>query len=301
MTSNRFRFGLFEFDPALRELRREGVLVRLQSQPAQVLSCLLEHSGRVVSREELRTAVWRGETFVDFDRGLNFCVSQIRSALDDDSVTPRFIRTLPKRGYQFIAPVQRIGASSDQTDVVSTKRKSPLATTAGVCMGVLLLSLAVSAGYWLRALQTSKRHPIVAVLRFDNETSDPAMTRFSDALTDSVVEQLTSTSLGRFDVIGNARILRLPRDQRDLTALSSSLHAQYVVLGQVQSSGTQTRILAHLIRLPEQTHLWVARMDTSLADPLALQSQAAQKIASEFSSRVVIDSTGTPLPPLPNH
>ncbi len=301
MSSNRFRFGLFEFDPALRELRREGILVRLQSQPAQVLSCLLEHSGRIVSREELRSAVWGGETYVDFDRGLNFCVAQIRSALDDDSVTPRFIRTLPKRGYQFIAPVERLGDTSDQSDTVSPKRKSPLTTAPAVCIGVLLLSLALSAGYWLRALQTSKRHPIVAVLRFDNETGDPAMTRFSDALTDSVVEQLTSTSLGRFDVIGNARILRLPRDQRDLSALSSSLHAQYVVLGQVQSSGSNTRILAHLIRLPAQTHLWVTRMDTPLADQLSVESQAAQKIAAEFSGRVVTDSTGAPLPPLPNH
>jgi DNA-binding winged helix-turn-helix (wHTH) protein/TolB-like protein len=301
MSSNRFRFGLFEFDPALRELRREGILVHLQSQPAQVLSCLLEHSGRVVSREELRSAVWRGETFVDFDRGLNFCVAQIRSALDDDSVTPRFIRTLPKRGYQFIAPVHRFGAGSNQSDTVSTKKKSPLTTAAAVCIGVLLLSLAVSTGYWLRAMQSSKRRPIVAVLRFDNDTGDPAMTRFSDALTDNVVERLTSTSLGRYEVIGNARILRLPRDQRDLTALFSSLHAQYVVLGQVQSSCAQTRILAHLIRLPEQTHLWVARMDTSVADPLAVQSQAAQKIAAEFSGRVVTDSSGTPLPTLPNH
>jgi DNA-binding winged helix-turn-helix (wHTH) protein/TolB-like protein len=301
MSSNRFRFGLFEFDPALRELRREGILVHLQSQPAQVLSCLLEHSGRVVSREELRSAVWRGETYVDFDRGLNFCVAQIRSALDDDSVAPRFIRTLPKRGYQFIAPVVRPGDSSHQTDTVSTKSKSLISTAAAVCMVVLLLSLAVSAGYWLRALQTSKHRPIVAVLRFDNETGDPSMTRFSDALTDTVVEQLTSTSLGRYDVIGNARILRLPRDQRDLTALSLSLHAQYVVLGQVQSTATQTRILAHLIRLPEQTHLWVARMDISVNDPLAVQSQAAQKIAAEFSGRVATDSTGTPLPPLPNH
>jgi DNA-binding winged helix-turn-helix (wHTH) protein/TolB-like protein len=301
MSSNRFRFGLFEFDPSLRELQREGVLVHLQSQPAQVLSCLLEHSGRVVSREDLRSAVWGGDTYVDFDRGLNFCVAQIRSALDDDSVTPRFIRTLPKRGYQFIAPVERVGDSSHQTDAVSTKSKSLISSATAVCLVVLLLSLAVSAGYWLRAQQLSKHRPIVAVLRFDNETSDPAMSRFCDALTDNVVEQLTSTSLGRYDVIGNAGILRLPRGQRDLTAVSSSLHAQYVVLGQVQSSGPQTRILAHLIRLPEQTHLWVSRMDTSLADPLALQSQAAQKIAAEFSGRVVTDSTVNFLPPLPNH
>lgn len=298
MNPARFRFGLFEFDASTRELRREGALVRLQSQPAQVLSCLLEHAGKVVSREDLRSAVWGGETYVDFDRGLNFCIAQVRSALDDDSVTPRYIRTLPRRGYQFITPIERIG--SERTETVSAKSKFSLTTAAWLSIGVLLLSLVVSTGYWLRSWQNLQRRPIIAVLRFDNQTSDPAMTRFSDALTDSVVERLTSTSLGRYDVIGNARILRLPRDQRDLTAISSSLHAGYVVLGQVQTSGAQTRILAHLIRLPDQTHLWVARMDRSLADPLGVESEAAQKIAAEFSQRVVADSTGTRLPPAPS-
>src|SRR5208283_2922604 len=126
MNPTRFRFGLFEFDTAVRELRREGVLVRLQSQPAQLLSCLLEHSGRVVSREELRSAIWGRETYVDFDRGLNFCVAQVRFALDDDSVTPRYIRTLSRRGYQFIAPIQRIGKSLERIETVSVKSKSAL-------------------------------------------------------------------------------------------------------------------------------------------------------------------------------
>jgi DNA-binding winged helix-turn-helix (wHTH) protein/TolB-like protein len=301
MASGRFRFGLFEFDAAARELRRENVLVRLQSQPAQVLSRLLEHAGKVVSREELRGAVWGGETFVDFDRGLNFCIAQIRSALNDDSVTPRYIRTLPRRGYQFIAPIERIGESLERTETVSASRKFSATTMALVCAGVLLVSLAMSAGYWLRSRQSSKRLPIVAVLRFDNEMRDPGMTRFSDELTDSVVERLTSLSHGRYQVIGNARILRLPRDQRDLSAIGSSLHAGYVVLGQVQSNGAQTRILAHLIRLPEQTHLLVARMDRSIVDPLDTESEAAQKIAAEFAQRVVTDSTGTPLPPAPSH
>ncbi len=95
---DRFRFGLFELNAATRELRREGRLVRPQSQPGQVLSCLLARRGQVVSREELGQAVWGAETHVDFDRGLNFCLAQIRSALDDDSSSPRFIRTIPKRG-----------------------------------------------------------------------------------------------------------------------------------------------------------------------------------------------------------
>ena len=308
MNSGRFRFGLFEFDAATRELRREGVLLRLQSQPAQVLCCLVEHAGKVVSREELHRAVWGGETFVDFDRGLNFCIGQIRSALGDDSTTPRYVRTLPKRGYQFIAPVEpigeridgNIGERLDRTETISTKRKFTLTTAALICAALVLVTFSASAGYWLRSWQASKRLPIVAVLRFDNETGDPGMTRFSDGLTDDVVERLTSLSRGRYEIIGNARILRLPRDQRDLNAIASSLHAGYVVLGQVQSAGAQVRILAHLIRLPDQTHLWVARMDRPVADSLSVESEAAQRVGAEFSERVVKDSSGSPLPEAPN-
>jgi len=308
MNSGRFRFGLFEFDAATRELRREGVLLRLQSQPAQVLCCLVEHAGKVVSREELHRAVWGGETFVDFDRGLNFCIGQIRSALGDDSTTPRYVRTLPKRGYQFIAPVEpigeridgNIGERLDRTETISTKRKFTLTTAALICAALVLVTFSASAGYWLRSWQASKRLPIVAVLRFDNETGDPGMTRFSDGLTDDVVERLTSLSRGRYEIIGNARILRLPRDQRDLNAIASSLHAGYVVLGQVQSAGAQVRILAHLIRLPDQTHLWVARMDRPIADSLSVESEAAQRVGAEFSERVVKDSSGSPLPEAQN-
>lgn len=308
MNSGRFRFGLFEFDAATRELRREGALLRLQSQPAQVLCCLVEHAGKVVSREELHRAVWGGETFVDFDRGLNFCIGQIRSALGDDSTTPRYVRTLPKRGYQFIAPVEpigeridgNIGERLDRTETISTKRKFTLTTAALICAALVLVTFSASAGYWLRSWQASKRLPIVAVLRFDNETGDPGMTRFSDGLTDDVVERLTSLSRGRYEIIGNARILRLPRDQRDLNAIASSLHAGYVVLGQVQSAGAQVRILAHLIRLPDQTHLWVARMDRPVADSLSVESEAAQRVGAEFSERVVKDSSGSPLPEAPN-
>jgi DNA-binding winged helix-turn-helix (wHTH) protein/TolB-like protein len=298
MNSERVRFGLFEFNIATRELRREGALVRLQSQPARVLSCLVLRAGEVVTREELRKAVWDTETFVDFDRGLNFCIGQIRSVLDDDSTTPRFIRTIPKRGYQFIAPIERISGYSEKAPLVSPGSRFAMPMAVGVIC--LLLALVFSGRLWLRARQSSQRHPIVAVLRFDNETSDPGMTRFSDGLTDNVVEQLTSLSRERYGVIGNARILRLPRDQRDLNAISSSLHAGYVVLGQVQSNGTQTRILAHLIRLPDETHLWVARMDRPLGDSLSMESEAAQKIALEFSQKIVKDSTGPALPPASN-
>jgi DNA-binding winged helix-turn-helix (wHTH) protein/TolB-like protein len=299
MDSGRFRFGLFEFDTATRELRREGVLVRLQSQPAQVLSCLVERDGEVVSRESLREAVWGNGTFVDFERGLNFCIAQIRSALNDDSTAPRYVRTIPKRGYQFIAPVEHISASPEQLEATSANRRFSTKAVAVSC-ALVLLAIAFFAGYRLRSRQVSKQSPIVAVVRFDNETGDASMVRFSDGLTDNLVEQLTTLSRQRYGVIGNARILRLPRDQRDLQAIANSLHAQYVVLGQVQGNGSQTRILAHLIRLPDQTHLWVARMDRPSTDPLDVQLEAAQKIAADFSPLVVKDASGSPLPPFLN-
>jgi len=298
MDSGRFRFGLFEFDTATRELRREGVLVRLQSQPAQVLSCLVEQHGEVVSRENLCGAVWGDGTFVDFERGLNFCIAQIRSALNDDSTSPRYVRTIPKRGYQFIVPVEHISAAPEPIEATSARGRF---STAVAVSCALVVAIAFFVGYRLRSRQVSNQSPIVAVVRFDNETGDPSMVRFSDGLTDNLVEQLTTSSRQHYAVIGNAGILRLPRDQRDLQAIMKSLHAQYVVLGQVQGNGSQIRILAHLIRLSDQTHLWVARMDGSSMDPLAVQLEAAQRIAARFSSLVEEDSSGRPLPPFPNN
>jgi DNA-binding winged helix-turn-helix (wHTH) protein/TolB-like protein len=283
----RYRFGLFEFGAASRELRREGVLVRLQSQPAQVLACLIERAGQVVSRDDLRRTLWGRDTFVDFDRGLNFCISQIRSALKDDPLEPVYIRTIPKHGYQFIAPIEQVSERApDDQRIATVRRRVNTRAVVLACAGVILSVLAMAASYRFLQWESAKHSPIVAVLRFDNETGNPDMNRFSDALTDTVVEQLTSQSGGRYQVIGNALILRGRRDQRDLTAIATSLHAAYVVLGQVQSNGGQIRILAHLIRLPDQTHVWVVRKDRTLEDPLAVESELAQKIAAEFSPRV---------------
>ena len=138
------------------------------------------------------------------------------------------------------------------------------------------------------------------MVRFDNETGDTRMTRFADGLTDTVVEQLTAMSRERYAVIGNAAILRLPRDLRDLNEIASSLNAKYVVLGQIQASGAQTRILAHLIRMPEQTHLWVVRVDRTIAEPLAAETGLAERIAADFSERIAKDASGTPLPSFPS-
>jgi DNA-binding winged helix-turn-helix (wHTH) protein/TolB-like protein len=301
MAYERFRFGLFEFNATTRELRREGALVRLQAQPAQLLACLIARAGQTVSRDELRKALWGDDTFVDFDRGLNFCIAQIRSALRDDSTEPIYIRTIPKSGYQFIAPAERVaehlpeengtGAPKVSEGAQGRRRTVALASAAGILLALVFAVGYRVAGYRFRSSPNSVPAPIIAVLRFDNETGNPQVTGFSDGLTDTVVEQLTSLSNGRYQVIGNAQILRQPRDQRDLKAIASSLHAGYVVLGQIQLNNGQVRILAHLIRLPEQTHLWVVRSEGALTDPLRIESEVAGKIALEFSPRISADSS----------
>lgn len=295
MKGGRYRFGPFEFDPETLELLRQGAAVHLQSQPGRVLAYLLQNGDRTISREELSKAIWGDETFVDFERGLNFCISQLRSALNDDSARPSYIRTLPKRGYQFIAateftPNEAVVEQGTPPPPYLSKRSALVATA------VLALSVGTLLAYRLLWKSDSRQPPVVAVVRFDNETGNPEVTRFSDALTDDLVERLTFLSSGRYGVIGNGQVLRVPREQRDLNAIAKSLHARFIVLGQVQSNGAQTRILAHLIRMPDQTHVSVARMDRTLTDPLNLESELAQEIATQFSTRVTNGAPDSVLP-----
>jgi DNA-binding winged helix-turn-helix (wHTH) protein/TolB-like protein len=275
----RIRFGLFDFDPASLELRREGVPVRLQAQPARVLALLVARAGEVVTRETLREAVWGAGTFVDFERGLNFCVAQIRSALGDSADSPRFIRTVPKMGYQFIAPVE-IPQTPAAEPVAAPPSRVPrwaIPAAAALLIGGALVVLAT---------HPAPRPPTIAVCRFDNQTGDPAVDLFADALADNVVAELTASEAGRYGIIGNAAILRRPRAERDLGAIASSLHSAYVVIGQVQRDGDRSRVLAHLIELPRQTHVSVARFDGLALDAAPDLTNLARKIAADFSPRL---------------
>ncbi len=262
------RFGVFEFDPDTGVLRREGRVVRLQAQPAQVLGVLLAQAGEVVTRDTLREAVWGSGTFVDFDRGLNFCIAQIRSALGDSAESPRYIKTLPKRGYQFIAPVN---APVKAVEVVRSRRWMIAAPVAAAVTGLLAWKRP-----WAREL------PSIAIARFDNQTGNPELDLFAAALTDTLVGEMTGAGAGRYAVIGNASILLQPRSFRDVKTIGEALHVRYVVLGQVLRNEATVRVLAHLIRVPEQTHLTVARLDCDAGDPLKAEAEVARGIADRF-------------------
>lgn len=271
----RAQFGLFEFDPESGELRRNGHPVHLQTQPAKVLAALIAARGELVTRAELREEVWSDGTSVDFDRGLNFAIAQVRTALGDSADSPTFIRTVPKRGYQFIAPIAFSDAEPAVAATVETRRRALL------WWGLAGVGSAAAVAGGLR--MWPGREPRIAVARFQNETGNPALDRFADAVTDLVVAGLTAQNAGRFGIIGNAAILRTPRNFQNIDEIASSLKVQYVILGQVQQDGARVRLLAHLIRFPEQTHLKVSRIE-AIAE--MSESAIAQRIVEEFTRKL---------------
>ncbi len=281
----RFQFGEFEFDPGKSTLSHKGRVVKLQAQPAVLLGTLLTQANRVVSREQLQQTIWGNGTFVDFEKGLNFCVAQVRLALRDDASRPLFIRTVPKQGYQFIAPVRSIDAGGDRTveDTPPSVLSAYWIPFAALAIGLSGLGL-VAVLFLYRAGDRSV--PNLAVTRFDADTDTSAARALATSLTDDVVVQLTAGSDGHYHVIGNADVLREPRDKRSLQSIASSLRCEYVVLGQVQAEGGKVLILAHLIRISDNTHISVVRIERNLGSPQALESEAASQIASQFAARM---------------
>lgn len=278
--ARRVRFGVFDFDSETGELRREGSPVRLQAQPAQVLGFLVAHAGDVVTREQLREAVWGNETFVDFDRSINYCVAQIRSALGDSAEAPRFVRTIPKRGYQFLGPVER-----DEPVLVAAQAAIPSRRVRKRKLAAAALAV-MSAGV-VTAVVLERIRPVkIAVARFDNETGNAQIAAYSDRLTDLVVADLTAGAPKKFRIIGNAAVLRGPREGRDIRKIGQSLDASYIILGQVQKTASGYRILAHLIHLPEQTHLDVVRYESKFDDGLPSEEKLGEGIRAEFLRRL---------------
>ncbi len=291
------QFGIFEFHLDTGELYRQGVPVRLQAQPAQVLALLLRYSGQVVTRAQLKEAVWGSETFVDFDKGLNFCIAQVRAVLSDSADAPIYIRTIPKQGYQFIAPVSQSANGSN-----NVRQIAPLPTPASSRSGRLSLSgltiLILLSGaliFWVRHREHPQQVIRVAITRFDNETGDPQFDHLADALSDSVTAKLTVSGASHYGVIGNAAILRVARSRRDLTAIGSSLNVRYVVLAQVRKDSSHFYVLAHLIHLPDQTHVAVTELTCTANDSLQDESDLAQHIADRFSPLIVqLDTPNSP-------
>jgi DNA-binding winged helix-turn-helix (wHTH) protein/TolB-like protein len=256
-----YRFSVFEFDSDAGDLRKGGRAVALEPQPAKVLALLLAKAGEIVPREDLRLAVWGADTHVDFDRGLAYCLSQIRFALGDSGENPRFVQTLPKKGCKFIAPVS-VGAGAAGAAGASPGEPAGEVFRRWQVISYAVVGLAVLIG-WLVSREAPAAAPVktvVAVSIFDNESGLSEHDRLVAGLSDLVVARLTQVSPSNLDIIGNAAVLRQPRNIRNLKAVADGVHADYVLLGQLQQGETGLRFITHFIRLSDEAHLKANRL-----------------------------------------
>jgi TolB-like protein/DNA-binding winged helix-turn-helix (wHTH) protein/Flp pilus assembly protein TadD len=295
------KFGIFEADLDARELRKAGKLLPLQEQPFQLLVMLLQRPGEVVTREEMQASLWP-QTIVDFDHGLNKAVSKVRDALGDSAESPRFIQTVARRGYRFLADVAVVArappvesaapepASSDSHDarvVVSPKVSWRLAAWA-------LAGLAVALSLWVAALRmtsgsksSAPQVRSLAVLPLENLSGDSSQEYFADGMTDELITQLAQIHALR--VISRSSVMSYKHLHKPLTEIARELNVEAVVEGSILRSGDRVRITAQLIRVPADEHIWAQSFEGNLSDTLALQGKVAQAVADRI--RVTLSST----------
>jgi TolB-like protein/DNA-binding winged helix-turn-helix (wHTH) protein len=290
------RFDSFELDVRAGGLRKAGVKLRLQGQPIQVLATLLNSAGALVTREELRAQIWPAETFVDFDHSLHNAIARVREALGESAGTPRYIETLPRRGYRFIGTVERVGLEEPLPPgptKPSPSRESPVApvrsSTRAILVAALLMMVVIAAvlvrmpALWHRASATPTIRSI-AVLPLANFSGDPAQEYFADGMTDELITDLAK--IGALRVISRTSVMRYKGTKKGLPEIARELNVDGIVEGSVTRSGQRVRITAQLLYGPTDKHLWAEAYERDLGDVLSLQSDVAQAIAQQVRAQL---------------
>lgn len=287
------RFADFEFDCHSGDLRRNDAPLRLQPQPARVLSVLIRRVGQVVSRQELVEEVWGSDTFVDFEQGLNYAIRQIRTVLGDDAEQPRFVETLPKRGYRFIAPLKDDAVSDGRTldagaegRLVTWHKTSWQIGIAFMVVSVISVALVIGSRLHHRPLAATKNRPIasLAVLPLRNLSQDPEQEYFSDGMTDELITELAK--FGTLRVISHTSVERYKNTKRSLPDIARELGVDAIVEGAVLRSNDHVRITAQLIDARSDQHLWADSYERDLQDVLLLQDEVAQRITTQVGLKV---------------
>jgi TolB-like protein/DNA-binding winged helix-turn-helix (wHTH) protein/Tfp pilus assembly protein PilF len=288
------RFGVFQVNLAARELRKHGVRMRLPAQPFCVLSILLDRPGQIVSRDEMRDKLWDPDTFVDYERSLNSAVRKLRAVLGDSQESPRYIETVPRLGYRFIAPVEEI--SSAQTPVTQALEPGPTGAAVVVghrgrnwflLLGISAVLLPLVAGYFMFSRARVRPQPVgerlmLAVLPFENLTGDAAQDYLSDGLTEEMIAQLGHLDPEHLGVIARTSVMHYKRTTEQVAQIGHELGVQYVLEGSLRREADRVRITAQLVQMKDQTHIWSRQYDRELKSLLALQGEIAQETADEI-------------------
>jgi TolB-like protein/DNA-binding winged helix-turn-helix (wHTH) protein len=281
--TNLYRFGEFTLDPASGELRRNGNTVRLQPQPLQVLLALLGHPGQVVTREEFRSSLWTEDTNVEFDDGLNHAIRRLRDALSDTAQVPRYIETIPRRGYRLIPTV----------DVESPPPPAipPGATSAGLwrryrwfAVAAACIAIAALTTFGIMHRRSAAHINSLAVLPLANFSGDSDQEYFADGITEELTTELAR--IGTLRVISRTSAMRLKGTKLSLQQIGRELGVDAVVEGSVQRSGSRVRISAQLVQVATERHLWAETYERELQDVLHVRSDVARDIAARVRREV---------------
>lgn len=279
------RFGPFEVDFRAGELLRNGRRIRLQDQPLQVLAMLLERPGNVVTRDEFRQRLWPRETFVDFDHGLNNAINRLRDALNDSADAPRFIETLPKRGYRFISEVE---SRTDQAGSATAQGAlRPWWRSRWAALGTAALVLSLLLGFALNAWNgrhsnggDAMRIAAIAVLPLENVTGDPTQDYLAEGMTDALTTELARVSALR--VISHMAAMRYKAGKTPLPEIARELKVDAVVTGTVRRTGEQVQISAELIEAATNRQRWAKTYDRDVVALSALQIELARDLARQM-------------------
>jgi len=301
------RFGAFEINLQSGELRKSGMRLRLSGQSLQVLAILVERSGEVVTREELHSKLWSADTFVDFDHGLNNAVARIRQVLDDSAEAPRYVETIPRRGYRFIAPLTdllpatlppstaelRVGSAHEITrpasgpSVLPTEkrfRSTHLMLLGGAA--VLVLFTFAFALYRSSHVNGTSKPAIksLAVLPLKNLSGDPTQEYLADGMTEALIGRLSM--IRGLRVISRTSVMSLKDSKLSARDIAKTLQVDALVEGSVIREGIRIRVYAQLIRGATDEHFWSETYDRELPDVLALESDVARSVARKVEVTV---------------
>jgi TolB-like protein/DNA-binding winged helix-turn-helix (wHTH) protein len=305
-------FGPYALDLRSGELRKFGTKVKMGEQAFQILRMLLERPGEMVTREELRAKLWATDTFVDFDHGLNSAVQRLRDCLSDSAGNPRWVETIPRRGYRFVGQVEWSdeGFSSDIVSKPSSEgqaeesdgeippsvRVEPsqaLGRASGfgrriallVVVALVLLLAAFPIVKRIQDARSAKQARLIkslAVLPLENLSGDPAQEYFADGMTDEVITMLAKNPSLR--VISRTSVMQYKKVHRPLREIAQELGVDGILEGSVGRTGDRVHVTAQLIHAASDTHVWAESFDRDLSDVGSLQNELAQTIAKQVGA-----------------
>ena len=308
------KFGVFQVDARTGELFKHGIRIKIQDQPFQVLLMLLEKSGEVVTREELRQRLWSEQTFVDFDHSLNIAVNKLRDALGDSAENPRFVETLPKRGYRFLAPVtvedlapRPAAAPATVATPAASIPKLETGTWEGrassdeihtaqrrlklyIFAAVFLVAAAIAGWRWAAGRGAPLAGKLMlAVLPLENLSGDAKQDYFISGLHDEMISQLGRMHSTRLGVIARTSVLQYAATRKSIQEIGRDLRVDYVLEGTVRRAQDRVRIAVQLVKVSDQTPMWSEQYERMVADVIEIQTDVARRVAAALSLQLLPD------------